>query len=141
MNILFFLTPKEEVAHVKEDESLRQAVEKLEYHGYTAIPLLTKGGRYIGTITEGDLLWEMKEKDFPNVHRMEKIRITDVKRHRDNKAVRISESMEDLFEKITNQNFVPVVDDDGIFIGIVTRKDILVYLGNKLKNMETKRDE
>lgn len=141
MNILFFLTPKEEVAHVKEDESLRQAVEKLEYHGYTAIPLLTKGGRYIGTITEGDLLWEMKEKDFPDVHRMEKIRITDVKRHRDNKAVRISESMEDLFEKITNQNFVPVVDDDGIFIGIVTRKDILVYLGNKLKNMETKRDE
>ena len=141
MNILFFLTPKEEVAHVKEDESLRQAVEKLEYHGYTAIPLLTKGGRYIGTITEGDLLWEMKEKDFPDVHRMEKIRITDVKRHRDNKAVRISESMEDLFEKITNQNFVPVVDDDGIFIGIVTRKDILVYLGNKLKNIETKRDE
>ncbi len=141
MNILFFLTPKEEVAHVKEDESLRQAVEKLEHHGYTAIPLLTKGGRYIGTITEGDLLWEMKEKDFPDVHRMEKIRITDVKRHRDNKAVRISESMEDLFEKITNQNFVPVVDDDGIFIGIVTRKDILVYLGNKLKNIETKRDE
>ena len=141
MNILFFLTPKEEVAHVKEDESLRQAVEKLEYHGYTAIPLLTKGGRYIGTITEGDLLWEMKEKDFPDVHRMEKIRITDVKRHRDNKAVRISESMEDLFEKITNQNFVPVVDDDGIFIGIVTRKDILVYLGKKLKNIETKRDE
>ena len=141
MNILFFLTPKEEVAHVKEDESLRQTVEKLEHHGYTAIPLLTKGGRYIGTITEGDLLWEMKEKDFPDVHRMEKIRITDVKRHRDNKAVRISESMEDLFEKITNQNFVPVVDDDGIFIGIVTRKDILVYLGNKLKNIETKRDE
>ena len=141
MNILFFLTPKEEVAHVKEDESLRQAVEKLEHHGYTAIPLLTKGGRYIGTITEGDLLWEMKEKDFPDVHRMEKIRITDVKRHRDNKAVRISESMEDLLEKITNQNFVPVVDDDGIFIGIVTRKDILVYLGNKLKNIETKRDE
>ena len=141
MNILFFLTPKEEVAHVKEDESLRQAVEKLEHHGYTAIPLLTKGGRYIGTITEGDLLWEMKEKDFPDVHRMEKIRITDVKRHRDNKAVRISESMEDLFEKITNQNFVPVGDDDGIFIGIVTRKDILVYLGNKLKNIETKRDE
>ena len=126
---------------MKEDESLRQAVEKLEHHGYTAIPLLTKGGRYIGTITEGDLLWEMKEKDFPDVHRMEKIRITDVKRHRDNKAVRISESMEDLFEKITNQNFVPVVDDDGIFIGIVTRKDILVYLGNKLKNIETKRDE
>ena len=40
MNILFFLTPKEEVAHVEEDDTLRQVVEKLEYHGYSAIPLL-----------------------------------------------------------------------------------------------------
>ena len=103
MNILFFLTPKEEVAHVEEDDTLRQVVEKLEYHGYSAIPLLALDGTYIGTITEGDLLWEMKEKDFPDVHRMEKIRITDVKRRRDNEAVKISESMEDLFEKITNQ--------------------------------------
>jgi CBS domain-containing protein len=93
-------------------------------------------GRYIGTITEGDLLWEMKEKDFPDVHRMEKIRITDVKRRRDNEAVKISESMENLFEKITNQNFVPVVDDNGIFIGIVTRKDILLYLAGKIQRME-----
>ena len=38
MNILFFLTPKEEVAHVEEDDTLRQVVEKLEYHGYSAIP-------------------------------------------------------------------------------------------------------
>lgn len=42
--------------------------------------------------------------------------------------------MEDLFEKITNQNFVPVVDDNGIFIGIVTRKDVLLYLAAKLRN-------
>ena len=128
MNILFFLTPKEEVAHVEEDDTLRQVVEKLEYHGYSAIPLLALDGKYIGTITEGDLLWEMKEKDFPDVHRMEKIRITDVKRRRDNEAVKISESMEDLFEKIT------VVDDNGIFIGIVTRKDVLLYLAGKLRN-------
>lgn len=64
MNILFFLTPKEEVAHVEEDDTLRQVVEKLEYHGYSAIPLLALDGKYIGTITEGDLLWEMKEKIF-----------------------------------------------------------------------------
>ncbi len=136
MNILFFLTPKEEVAHVDEDDTLRQVVEKVEHHGYSAIPLLARDGKYIGTITEGDLLWEMREKDFPDLHRMEKIRITDLKRHRDNEPVKISESMENLFEKITNQNFVPVVDDKGVFIGIVTRKDVLLYLAGKLKSME-----
>ena len=136
MNILFFLTPKEEVAHVDEDDTLRQVVEKVEHHGYSAIPLLARDGKYIGTITEGDLLWEMREKDFPDLHRMEKIRITDLKRHRDNEPVKISESMENLFEKITNQNFVPVVDDKGVFIGIGTRKDVLLYLAKKLKSVE-----
>ena len=130
MNILFFLTPKEEVAHVDEDDTLRQVVEKVEHHGYSAIPLLARDG------TEGDLLWEMREKDFPDLHRMEKIRITDLKRHRDNEPGKISESMENLFEKITNQNFVPVVDDKGVFIGIVTRKDVLLYLAKKLKSVE-----
>ena len=138
MNILFFLTPKEEVAYVEEDDSLRQVVERLEYHGYSAIPLLSKDGKYIGTITEGDILWEMKDKDYPDVHRMEKIRIMDVPRRRDNEAVNVQESMENLYDKITNQNFVPVVDDDQTFIGIVTRKDIIVYLAKKVKEQEEK---
>ncbi|MCI5919345.1 MAG: CBS domain-containing protein [Roseburia sp.] len=138
MNILFFLTPKEEVAYVEEDDSLRQVVERLEYHGYSAIPLLSKDGKYIGTITEGDILWEMKDKDYPDVHRMEKIRIMEVPRRRDNEAVNVQESMENLYDKITNQNFVPVVDDDQTFIGIVTRKDIIVYLAKKVKEQEEK---
>ena len=101
MNILFFLTPKENVAHVEETDTMRQVLEKMEYHGYTAIPLLGVEGKYIGTITEGDLLWFLNE------------------------------SMENLFDKVMNQNFVPVVDDKKVFIGIVTRKDVLAYLGKK----------
>lgn len=54
MNILFFLTPKSEVAYIPADESLRQAFEKLKYHGYSAVPTLTDDGKYAGTITEGD---------------------------------------------------------------------------------------
>lgn len=135
MNILFFLTPKENVAHVDEDDSLRQALEKMKYHGYTAIPLLGKTGEYIGTITEGDLLWFLKKHDFPDIWAMEEIPITDIKRRRDNTAVNIQESMEGLFEKVTNQNFVPVVDDQNVFIGIITRKDIILYLSNKLKEL------
>lgn len=133
MNILFFLTPKEEVAHVEEDDTLRQVLEKMEHHGYTAIPLLTKSGRYIGTITEGDLLWFLKDRNFPDLKLLEEMPITSIERRRDNQAVCIQESMEDLFEKVTNQNFVPVVDDKKVFIGIVTRKDILLYLAKKMQ--------
>ena len=62
MNILFFLTPKCEVAYIYEDETLRQALEKMEYHKYSAVPIISRTGRYIGTITEGDMLWGIKNK-------------------------------------------------------------------------------
>ena len=39
--------------------------------------------------------------------------------------------MEHLVASAMNQNFVPVVDDLGNFIGIVTRKDIIRYLSHQ----------
>ena len=131
MNILFFLTPKKDVAFVEDTDNLRQILEKMEFHGYSAIPLLTEGGGYIGTITEGDLLWFLKDRNFPELEQLEQMPITAIERRRDNQAVRIEESMENLFEKVLNQNFVPVVDDNNVFIGIITRKDILQYLAKR----------
>ena len=43
--------------------------------------------------------------------------------------------MEDLIQKAMNQNFVPVVDDQNKFIGIITRKSIIEYCYEKLKNL------
>ena len=131
MNILFFLTPKENVAHIDDKDTLRQALEKMEHRGYAALPILTQNGKYIGTVTEGDLLWHLKNQNFPDLKEMEEISVIDVKRRRDNEAVNISISMDGLVDKITNQNFVPVVDDNNVFIGIITRKDVILYLTNK----------
>ena len=62
MNILFFLKPKGELAYLYDDSTLRQGLEKLERSGFTAIPLINRNGEYIGTITEGDMLWTLKNK-------------------------------------------------------------------------------
>ena len=62
MNILFFLTPKSEVAHIYEDDTVRQALDKMEGFRYSTIPLLSKDGTYVGTITEGDLLWGIRKE-------------------------------------------------------------------------------
>ena len=133
MNILFFLTPKNEVAYVEEDDSLRQVLEKMEYHGYSAVPLLSGEGRYIGTITEGDVLWKLTKENFPSLHEMEDISVMELIRNRDNKAVHVNVSMEGLLDRVMRQNFVPVVDDDKVFIGIVTRKEIIQYLMKELE--------
>ena len=136
MNILFFLTPKEDVAHVDEDDTMRQVLEKMEHHGYTAIPLLSREGKYIGTITEGDLLWGIKSYQNMDLKRAENIFIQDFPRKADYEAVSADADMEDLLRKAMNQNFVPGVDDQKKFIGIITRKTIIEYCYERMQEME-----
>ena len=72
MNVLFFLTPKSEVAYLKDEWTLRQGIEKLEYSGYTAIPMIDKEGHYLGVVTEGDFLWTLKKRYDMNLKEAEK---------------------------------------------------------------------
>ena len=127
MNILFFLTPKSEVEFVYEDYTLRQTIEKMEAHRYSEVPVINRDGKYVGTITEGDLLWYIKANSDLNLQEAEHVKLAGIRRKRQTAAVSVSAKVEDLMEKVLNQNFVPVVDDNEIFIGIVKRKDILHY--------------
>lgn len=122
MNILFFLTPKSDVAFLYDDETLRQALEKMEYHKYSAVPVISRSGKYIGTITEGDMLWGIKNQYDLSLRDSEHISVSAIKRRSDNRPVYVNATMEDLIDKALNQNFVPVVDDQKNFIGIITRK-------------------
>ena len=134
MNVLFFLTPKSKVAYIYDDFTLRQTLEKMEYHRYSAVPLLTREGKYVGTITEGDLLWSIKNKYSLNFKEAESTTIMEIPRRMDNLPVTADTEVEDLIIKALNQNFVPVTDDRGMFIGIVTRKDIMRYFAEQMRN-------
>jgi CBS domain-containing protein len=131
MNILFCLTPKEKVAHIYSDSTIRQVLEKMQVYRYSAIPVLDREGAYVGTISEGDLLWFIKEHQL-DFEKTEQMGILDVPRSKTNESVMIHANMEDIIEISTQQNFVPVVDDYGSFIGIITRKDIFNYMINQM---------
>lgn len=136
MNIMFFLTPKSQVEYVLEDFTIRQTAEKLSYHHYTAIPILSKDGRYIGTVSDGDLFWYTKEHAGMNYEDAERTSILSVRRNRDIKAIKYDAKMEDLLELALRENFIPVLDDRKEFIGIVTRQKILNYFIEKNKDTE-----
>ena len=135
MNILFFLKPKAEVAFVYDYHTLRQAMEIMEYHKYSSIPMITREGKYVGTITEGDLLWGLKKLNILNLKGTEDIAITKFVRRADYRPVSADSNMEDLMEKAMDRNFVPVIDDQENFIGIITRKDIIGYCYEKIKKI------
>jgi len=116
------------VAYVKEEDSLRNTLEKMEFHRYSAIPVLSKDGKFAGTLTEGDLLWEIKNQLNLDLKEAEKVLVKDIPMRKHFEAVGINSSMEGLVARSLTQNFVPVVDDLGHFIGIVKRRDLMDYL-------------
>ena len=131
-SILFSLTPKAMCAYLHDDFTIRQALEKMEASGYAALPILNRRGEYRGTLTEGDLLWALKNMCYMDMRQAEARRIMEISRRKDNVPVRITASMHDLIDRASNQNFVPVVDDYGAFIGLITRKAIIQYCRDQL---------
>ena len=131
-NVLFFLTPKAMCAYLHDDYTLRQALEKMESSGYNALPILNKQGEYRGTLSEGDVLWAMKNLCGMDLRVAESRRIMEISRRKDNVPIRVTTTMRDLVDRSVEQNFVPVVDDKDTFIGLVTRKAIISYCVERL---------
>ena len=131
-NVLFFLTPKAMCACLYDDYTIRQALEKMEAAGYSALPILNKRGEYRGTLTEGDLLWAMKNMCYMDIRQAEAHRMMSITKRKEYIPVRVNTNMHELVERAKSQNFVPVVDDKDAFIGLVTRSAIVKYCMQKL---------
>ena len=126
-NILFFLTPKALCVHLSADDTLRQALVRMEAARYAALPILNKQGEYCGTLTEGDLLWSLKNLCNMDIRQAESHRIMEISHRKDNDPVKVNTSMAELIHRAASQNFIPVVDDKNAFIGIITRRAIIKY--------------
>ena len=133
MNIIFLIKPKCDTAYLYTDDSVRQGLEKMYYHKYTAIPVIDHDGIYRGTITEGDFLWNVLGKNPVNAALQQDIRslehqsVSDLLRPDFNPPVKVSATMDDLLQRVMDQNLVPVIDDRNVFVGIITRKDVIGY--------------
>jgi len=119
--------PKSEVAFLYDTFTMRQLIEKFDYHKFSSMPIINKKGEYVGTITEGDILRKLRQVNV-NIKDAENITLSDIPRRVDNNSISVNADMEDIISNAVNQNFIPVVDDNNIFIGIITRKCIIEYL-------------
>jgi CBS domain-containing protein len=127
MKIASFLYPKNEVAYITSSASMREALEQLEHLYYTALPIVDSEGKYVGTLSEGDLLWKLKNTPGIDFDNLQQVQVSEIDKHIHNESVSINAHFEDMLALAADQNFVPVVDDDNIFIGIIRRKDIIEY--------------
>ena len=99
----------------------------MKSHNFSAIPVIDKEGRYVGTVTQGDFLWKIVEYGSVRNVASENVLVKEIIDKDRNQPLTTQASVEDVLRMAMDQNFVPVVDDRNMFIGIVTRRDILGY--------------
>jgi CBS domain-containing protein len=128
VNLAFFLTPVAEVVWLPAHARVREVIDTLRLHRYTAVPLLDDAGRYLGTLTEGDLLHHLTA---PDPHR--DARLSEIERRVDHRPVGVDTDIRELLAVAADQNFVPVVDSRGVLMGIVTRRTILAFCERLLR--------
>ena len=144
MNIASFLIPRSMVTYVYDDFSVRQALEKMKYHGRTEVPVITRENEYVGALKEGDLLrcltnyMRLSEKDKKSVdfRDLESVFLRDIICGEKNPPVCINISYAELVERAITQNFIPVIDDRNSFIGIVTKTSVMRQLAIDLKQIQ-----
>ena len=135
-NHLFYLLPKSETVFLTNTDSFNQAYNMFVITNYTALPVINKKGQYVGTICEGDLLRVLSlSLTHPEID-LSSFEIKDIEFKINLEVAKINESYEHLVELAVKQNFIPLVDDQGIFIGILRRqeliKELISYLSDKV---------
>lgn len=128
MNIMRFIVPKSLVEFVTSDSTVRQALEKMRYHRYVAIPVIDSDGRYVGTLRNDDILAYFLESGSFDARLAEENKVSDIIDGNYAPPVYHNASMSELIDRVKEHNFVPVVDDRGCFVGIILRRDILNFL-------------
>ncbi len=141
MNLLFLLKPKNSVDFIYADDSMRKGLAKLRTSGYTAAPVVTREGKYMGTVTEGDFLWYLHDTTESLEKIVNDIYVEQITRENWNQPVHISATMDELLELVLNQNFVPVVDDRNLFVGIITRQSVIRHFVDRIKKLKHQVEE
>lgn len=128
MNVIGMMRPKYSTTYLEAEDTLRDGLDIMKKSGYTAVPVIDREGKYVGTVKEGDFLWKLLKHD-ENV--LDEVRIKDIIRLGWNLAATDEEDAVSLINRAMTQNFIPVVDDRGCYIGIITRRDIIQSILNK----------
>lgn len=134
MNIFQFIIPKSAVEHLSHDSTVRQAYEKMRYHGYVAIPVINEQGMYVGTVSNDDLFGYFLDEGRLDMRSAEKERVLDIIKKDYARPLYHTATMTELIESVREHNFVPVVDDRDCFIGIILRRDVLNFLFKHYEN-------
>ena len=128
MNIAKIMIPIISTVFLYEKYTIRQGLERLMVHGYTAVPVLNDQEQYIGSVTEGDFLRHLLVCQTTDLKVQEGYRLGSIVRRYLCPVLQIAAEFDLVVTAMLNQNFVPIVDGRNALCGILTRKRLIEFL-------------
>ncbi|MEO3730635.1 cyclic-di-AMP-binding protein CbpB [Lactiplantibacillus plantarum] len=119
-----YLIPANVVANVQTDNNLYHAFLVLTKVKYSKIPVLDHGGHFEGLVSLPLITEQMLGFDQLNTEILLQKRVCDVMETQV-KTVHDVDDVEETLHLMIDNPFVPVVDEQQIFQGIVTRREFM----------------
>lgn len=121
------MIPSEKVAHVQLNNPLEHALLVLVKSGYYAVPVLDSSFKLAGSISKTEILDQILGIERFEVEKLSELKVHEVMR-KDLPSIQKTASFIDGLKMVIDAPFVCVVNEEGYFDGILTRRAILKAL-------------
>ena len=118
-----FLTPARNLAVLIDNHNVDHAVLLLSQISYSRIPVVTDERKFVGTISLTDILSYQLKHEIPE-ETFASMDILDVAK-KEVGVIGLDFNLTEVLHKLVDDSFLSVVDEEGYFQGIITRKSIL----------------
>ncbi|KOO49459.1 cyclic-di-AMP-binding protein CbpB [Viridibacillus sp. FSL E2-0187] len=127
MPITDFIISSEKVAHVQMGNNAEHALLVLTKTGYSSIPVLDAKYRLHGMLSMRMITEPILGMDHIEYERLTDIKVDEIM---DKKVatLNIGDNFQRALDLVINHAFLCVIDDEGTFMGIMTRRVILKQL-------------
>lgn len=133
-----FLTPADKLAVIIDTHNIDHAKLLLSHMTYSRVPVVTENNHFFGTIGLREIVQYQMENELTDEQLNQDISLitkTDVAR------VGADYELADVLRKLLDEPFLPVVGQEGEFLGIITRKSILKAINALLHHFPLKGKE
>lgn len=127
--------PADEVAVIMESNTLSHALLLMTSNKYSVVPVLDNKSRMKGLISMPLIIEAIMDIEDVQFDKLEAIRVSEVM---DVHYPVVNEDfeLEDVMRMLIHAAFITVVDENGVFVGIITRQEILTGTNRIVHNFE-----
>ncbi|EOT28936.1 cyclic-di-AMP-binding protein CbpB [Enterococcus saccharolyticus] len=130
-----FLVPADNVATVLYSHPLEHALLVLSKVGYAKIPVLDSEDHLVGLISLANIVDKMMGLTGFDMNQIEGLTVADVMEV-NVPTIQNKDDLEDILHLLVQGSFLPVVNEDNVFEGIITRKEILKAVNHLVHELE-----